>query len=205
MKLENKVYKLNWGFNHSGDSEKDAFHIPFKNNMEFSADMMSVREFELPERLYLQANFRIIENIDYPLTDLNIQIISKRILDIINELGGIKHRQVPITMIDDTFLDELFDKQGELKPNVPTNNDFVGIQLMEYTDVFDYDKSEYEEDFILPVGHISKLILKKPKYGFPPIFKLKECSSEVFISEQTYNRMKNENIRGFDFEEIEVS
>ncbi|RZT95596.1 hypothetical protein EV201_0219 [Ancylomarina subtilis] len=205
MSLENKVYKLNWNFNHSGDSEKDAFHLPFKNNIEFSADMISVSEFELPQRLYFQANFKIIEYIDYPLTDLHIQIISKRMLDIFNKLKNVKHRQVPITMIDDTFFGELFDRKGELNPNVPINNDFVAIQLMEYTDVFDYDKSEYEEDFILPVGHIYKLILKMPKDGFPSVFKLQECSSQVFVSEQMYGRMKKENIKGIEFEEIEVS
>ena len=200
-----KVYKLNWDFNHSGDPEKDAFHLPFKNDNEFGADIISTRDFDFPEQIYLQANFNLIPEYDYPLTSLMVPILSNRMIEIINALGEINIRLIPVVMISDTHLDELFDSDNKLKPEVPVNTDYKIVQMMSYFKAFDYENSEYEEDFILPVGHINKLILKKPQGGFPPIFRIEEKASEIFVSQKVKEALEAANIKGCVFEPVETS
>lgn len=200
-----KVYKLNWDFNHSGDPEKDAFYLPFKNDNEFGADIISTRDFDFPEQIYLQANFNLIPEYDYPLTSLMVPILSNRMIEILNALGEINIRLLPVVMISDTYLDELFDSNYKLKPEVPVNTEYKIVQMMSYFKAFDYENSEYEEDFILPVGHINKLILKKPQGGFPPIFRIEERASEIFVSQKAKEALEAANIKGCVFEPVETS
>ncbi|MBI9064673.1 MAG: hypothetical protein JEZ14_21995 [Marinilabiliaceae bacterium] len=200
-----KVYKLSWDLSHSGDPEKDAFHLPFKNENEFGVDIISLREFELPEQIYFQANFNLIPKYDYPLTSLEVPVVSKRILEILNSLGDFSFRLIPVIMIDDTYFSELFDANNRLNSNVPVNTSYSIIQIMSYTEVFDYENSIFEEDFILPVGHIDKLVLKKPQNGFPPIFRIQEKASEIFISKEAKEALELANIKGCVFEEVEVT
>lgn len=199
-----KAYKLNWDFNHSGDPEKDAFHLPFKNDNEFGADIISTRLFDLPEQIYLQANFKLIPKYDYPLTSLMVPILSNRMIEVIN-LGEVNTRLIPVVMISDTYFDELFDSDNKLKPEVPVNTEYKIVQIMTYLKAFDYKNSEYEEDFILPVGHINKLVLKNPKNGFPPIFRIEEKASEIFVSQKTKEALEAADIKGCVFEPVETS
>src|SRR5690606_15504360 len=127
-----KVYKLNWDFNHSGDSEKDAFHLPFKNDNEFGADIISTRTFDLPEQIYFQANFNLIPEYDYPLTSLMVPVLSNRMIKIINGLGEVNIRLIPVVMISDTYFENLFDSSNKLKPEVPVNTEYKVIQIMSY-------------------------------------------------------------------------
>jgi len=200
-----EVYKLNWDFNHSGDPEKDAFHLPFKNDNEFGADIISTRNFDAPEQIYFQANFNLIPKYDYPLTSLMVPVLSDRMIKLINGLGEITLRLIPVIMISDTYFDELFDLDNRLKPDVPVNTGYKIVQLMTYLKAFDYENSIYEEDFILPVGHINKMVLKKPQGGFPPIFRIEEKAGEIFVSKETKEALESAGIKGCVFEEVEVS
>ncbi len=200
-----EVYKLNWDFNHSGDPEKDAFHLPFKNDNEFGADIISTRAFDFPKQIYLQANFNLIPEYDYPLTSLMVPVLSDRMIEIISSLGEINIRLIPVVMISDTYFDELFDSSNNLKPEVPVNTEYKIVQIMSYLKAFDYENSKYEEDFILPVGHINKLVLKKAQNGFPPIFRIEEKASEIFVSEVAKEALEAADIKGCIFEPVETS
>ena len=200
-----KVYKLHYDFNHLMDADFDSFHIEFENSKMIGANMISTRNFELPEKIYFQANFNIISNYDYPITDLGIPIMSKRMINILFKIKSFKFREIPIVMIDDTFMGDLFNSDGKLVTNVVTNNNFIAVQLMETCIAFDYKNSVYEEDFILPVGYIKKLILQEPENGFPSLFKIEESLADMFISEEAKNALEKQNIKGCIFEEVEVS
>ena len=58
--MQNKVYILKWDYNHSGDSERDAFHLPFANDNKvqyyFSNPLLYGEEL-LPKEIYFQTNF----------------------------------------------------------------------------------------------------------------------------------------------------
>ncbi|BDC98837.1 imm11 family protein [Persicobacter psychrovividus] len=200
-----KVYKLKWDLDHSGDSEKDAFHFTFKNDIEFGADIISTRYFELPDEIYFQANFSIINEYDYLLNSLMAPVMSNRMLEIITCLGDTNIRVIPVIMISDLYPVKSIDVNRIKKSDNLVNFNFRIIQIMTYTDVFDYGNSEYDNDFILPVGNIHKLVLRKPLIGFPPIFRIKEKASEIFISQITKEALETANIKGCIFEPVETS
>lgn len=200
-----KVYKLHYDFNHLMYADFDSFHIAFESSNLIGANMISTRDFKLPEKIYFQANFNIISNYDYPITDLGIPIMSKRMINILLKIKDFKFREIPIVMIDDTFMSDLFNSNGELVMDVPVNNNFIALQLMETCIAFDYENSIYEEDFILPVGYIKKLVLQEPKNGFPPLFKIEESLADIFVSQEAKETLEEQNIKGCIFEEIEVS
>lgn len=202
--MKDVVYTLDWDYNYSGDSGRDAFHLPFEKDKEFAADMISTREILVPDVIYLQANYKIISALDFPLTSLSSPIMSDRMLNLINSIQHVNQRHIPVKMIDDTFMGKLFDDEGQLLSYVPVNEGFKALQIMEYTDAFDYENSVYEDDFILPVGFIHKLVLKTPQNGFPPIFRIKQCASKIFISQQAYTLLHKNEVKGCVFENVEV-
>lgn len=196
-----KVYKLKHNVFRLIDNENDAIHIPFKDDSLIGANMLSIREFEVPEIIYFQANLGVISKIDYPITDLNIQIMSNKMIKTLLNIKKVNIREISIKMVDDMYFDPLFI-DNILSLNVAVINDFKAIQLMNFTKCFDYINSIYEEDFLLPVGHISKMVLKQPKDGFPPIFKIEESSSNIFVSQEGKDALERENLNGCLFENV---
>lgn len=200
-----KVYKLNWDTSHLHDSEYDAYHLTFEGDMLIGANMISTRLFEMPSRIFFRGNFNVIPAIDYPITSLTIQILSNKMIEILNSVGHFKYRSIPVSFIDDTHKGLFLDENSRVLPHIRANHDYKAVQLLECTDVFDYEKSHYEEDFLLPVGHISKLVLKEPVTGFPSIFKIEQTLSTVFVSEKSKMNLLNNGIKGCVFEDVEVS
>lgn len=52
---------------------------------------------------------------------------------------------------------------------------------------------------------VSKYVFKEPKDGFPPLFRVFEKPSSIFISEEAKKVLEANNIKGCIFEEVEVT
>ncbi len=204
------VYKLDWDYNHSGDTERDAFHIPFKDDdkvMHYFASPEIYGKELLPTEILFQANFNLVPAYDYPLTDLQIPVLTTRMYDILSGLGLGEHNIIPVIMIDDTYLGERFLPDGSLSPNTPVNKDYVALRLGSLRDYFDREKSDYRPLRSNPnaPGRIKKLVLKEPISGFPSVFRVDVISSSLFVSEKAKNALETAGIKGCVFEEVEVS
>lgn len=83
------AFKLFWHYNHSGDKERDAYHLPFKDDDKvfnfFASPGIYGREL-LPKEIIFQANFNLILLFDFPLTDLQIPVMHQRMFDILIEV-----------------------------------------------------------------------------------------------------------------------
>jgi len=191
----NKVYLVKHDYDHSGENERDAFHIPFVGVESIGVIMNGVENSELPSKISFQANFKLIDDYDYPLTDLTIPIMSDRMIKIFKSLDDLKLRFINVVMIDD------------LSCEIISKKDFFAIQIMEYTDAFDYENSEYRmrRGRNKKVGVISKLRLREPENGFPSIFRIKESSSKLFINSKAKEALEKENIKGCVYEPVVVS
>lgn len=202
-----KAYILDKDYDHLLDMEFDAHHLAFEESNLFSARITGVRNIELPDQIFCQANFHIIPDYDFPIVDIADSIFSDNMLNIFTKLGLENYRSVPVTMLDDTYLEEAFEKPNQLKKDVKKVESYKALQLMSYTDAFNYDKSDYEKDLVFPeeVGNIDNLVLKEPDGGFPPIFRIKEYSSKLFVNEEAKKALESARIKGCVFEEIEVS
>lgn len=193
-------YQLERDFSHLLDMDNDITHIKFPGSQDLGSKMMGVKDTELPNILYFQANFRVIPRIDYPIPDLSLFIVSGRMLDALKECGFFEYRSIPIVLIDDTYFGKIFNDNNELNTGFKINTDYLAIQLMRYTDAFDYEKSEYKSSRAFPdeVGVIKKLALKESE-NYPPVFKIKEKPSRIFITEQTKNNLVSRGIQGCEF------
>lgn len=78
---------------------------------------------------------------------------------------------------------------------------------MKFTDAFDFDASEYTPIPDRPdrVRFIRKLVLREPAGGFPPLFKIKQKASPLFITEKTRAALESNGIVGCVFSEVAVS
>lgn len=205
-----KVYKLDWDYQHSGDTEKDAFHIPFNDDDKamyyFSSPEIYGADL-LPDEILFQANFSLIPSYDYPLTDLQIPILSRRMYEVLQLIGLKDDLVVPVIMIDDSYLGDRFKSEGILNSEVPTNKDYLALRLSSLQSYFDSENSDYRPLRSNPnaPGRIKKLVLKEPPEGFPPIFRVDVISSSLFISQIAKEALESAGIKGCVFEEVEVT
>ena len=76
-----------------------------------------------------------------------------------------------------------------------------------YTNAFDYENSDFKPLRSNPnmPGVIKRLILRRPNNGFPPIFKIIEKSSDLFLSEEAKDSLLENDIKGCVFTPIDVN
>jgi hypothetical protein len=204
-----KAFKLDWEYEHLLDMEEDASYIQTSDddeNLRFYIN--GIEPKETPSIIYFQANFNVIsDESDYPIVDLGIPVVSKKMLKVLTDLKNFEFKEISTCMIDDTFSGKIFNEKKELLDNVPTNRKFITLQILSYTSCFDYDNSVFRplrSNPDLP-GIIKKMVLKEPDKGFPPIFRIKESSSKLFVSEEAKEALERADIKGCIFEEVEVS
>jgi hypothetical protein len=203
----NKIYSLNWDSNHIVDDNLDAYHLTFQNSEMATLLFLHPKyKDKLPLELLFRANFNLIPKVDYPLTDLNIPILSNKMISILQECGNFDAIFTDVIMIDDTYLDNIFNSEGTLKNEVKIDKSYKALTIINREDCFDFKNSIYMPNELNPSipGYIKKLILKK-KSNFSPIFRIKESSSTLFITELAKNKLQQNDIEGCVFEEVETT
>lgn len=202
----NRAYILNWEYEHIGDAGKDAMHLPFEGDLEFSARMLGTEKFKHPTEIYFQADFSVLGNLDYLVTDLNVPIMSQKMIDVFISLGLSNYRLIPTILIDDTYFGELFDQSNTILPTVPINSNYFIIQLTTYTNAFDYDNSDYKDSAAIPgMLRVRKLVLRRSESNFPSLFRIKESSSKLFISHEAKIALEVSKINGYQLGAVDVS
>lgn len=203
----NNVYKLSHDYNHSGDSEIDAKVIEFEGSSKLPYYLIDVKTYSLnvlPSRIYCQANLSLIPDYDYPLTDMEIPIMSLKMLEILESVNTFDYYRIPVIMLNDTCLDLI----PEGIDRIPQIDSFFSIRLNEINDgFFDYEKSDFKMSRRLEgqIGRIKKIVLKRPDHGFPTLFRISETPSTLFISYEAKEALEAANIKGCVYEEVEVS
>lgn len=190
------------------EHQRGAVRIPINDESDIAVDLISTRAFKTPEVLFFASDYKIIPAIDFPKNDIGLTIFSNKMLRIFTNLGDFKFRSLPTIMFDHKEMEAYHIEEGELLEDLKKRNeDYIAIQLMEFADTFDRDNSIYEEHFINPerVGDIDKLVFRVPENGFPPLFKIDEIATKLFVSEQVKNALEAANIKGCEFEEVEMS
>jgi len=203
-----EVFKLTYDYIRIDDSLKDAYHIPFEHSNKSSSMFLNKKYIgRLPKLIYFESNFNTIPKTDFPLNDLNIPIMSDRLIKLILSTGRINFKSVPVIMLDDTYLEKKFDDSGLLFKNVKRIDSYQAIMLLDRINCFDYEKSIYESSELNPKipGYIKKVVLKISGLSLPPIFRINESPSTLFISDNLKNIMVENKIMGCEFEKIETT
>ena len=204
-----RVYLLQKEHEHLFDMAYDIALLPYPGSENLKYQLLSTDKINIERRIDFLANFNVVKsNTDYPVVEDDIEVFSKKMLNTIERVGELNVRKFPITLIDDTYIvDNRFDADGQIRQDVPTISYFYIIQILTFLKVFDYDNSEYKVLRSNPnmPGIIKKLVLKEPQGGFPPLFRIFEKPSSVFVSQKAKEALEANNIKGCVFEEVEVS
>jgi hypothetical protein len=145
---------------------------------------------------------------DYPVVDDDLVVMSNRMISILSSTKGLNVKLFSTILLDDTYIvDNRFDDDGNLKPEIPVITDFSLIQIMDILKVFDFEMSDFRPlksnpDF---PGIVKKMVLREPRGGFPPIFRLFEKPTTVVISEVVKEELTKHGIKGCVFETVAVT
>ena len=159
---------------------------------------MWTKELELPETVYFEADFEVITQKDFIYADPDWPIISRKMLSVLQATGKFPARAWPVVMLDRSIKpDKRFYKQAEPTPEI-VNYDYIALQLLEHLDVFDWENSVYDKDWLSDdkVENIKKLVLKQPSEDLPPIFRVASCPSLLMISHAAKEALETAGCRG---------
>jgi len=195
MSDSDPAYEIVTDPSHLGDDDYDAQIVPFPN-WEMCAGLILKEARSLPVRVYFEANFDTLKVIDYPINNAGWPLMSERMRRVLSELGEFSHREIPVTMLDDTVpTAQRLDASGNPRPGVAMEG-FAGVQMTEHLDAFDWERSRYkrDDDFPEQVRLVRNLVLKD--VPLPPLFRLAASPRSLFVSAAARAALEKAEIRG---------
>jgi hypothetical protein len=199
----NRAYRLRHEAAHmefyDGECEAELCEFP---KWEETSGLRKTSLYNLPDPVAFEADFEALTRNDYPTNNVYWPVMSRRMYYTLLALGDFSHRVIPVAMIDDTSF--VFESERRLladgtpNPEVTNFDDFVAVQLLEQSDYFDFERSEYEPNPKFPerVRFVDKYVLNEPLGGFPPLFRLAAYSGALFISVEAREALKEAGICG---------
>jgi hypothetical protein len=153
-----------------------------------NAQMPKEIEF-IGEREYLNmTDFPSLEDADF------WPVMSRKMAEVLLSVGNFPHQIIPVT-----FRDHL---------GIPIECDYVILHLTELSDILDLDKSVYAEEQSVKdpsrivICDIEKIVLKEPKKGFPPVFRVKWTELHLFVSAEAKTALEAAGVQGLSFSRI---
>lgn len=202
-----KAFRLKNRYELLVDENQPAYHIPFPDSQIFWVQMLSIHEFAKPDVIYCKGDIHQFLDLDFPITDIYDSVMSKKMFEIVKADGLPLYNTVPVVILDDTYQGNPLDSNGRPKEGVRTADNYLAVQLLEYTDAFDPAHSIYKKHLVFPdrIGTIEKLVFRPQPKGFPAMFRIRENRSWLFVNENTKQELEAAGITGCIFEPIEIS
>jgi hypothetical protein len=164
----------------------------------------------MPEEIVFAGLKDWLDPTDYPYIPevRNWPIISRRMLDVLLSVGDFPHQVIPV-VFKSVDHPEYSDATRRAKTLI-RNHDYIILHLLELSDVFDMERSEYNtergvadpERILLTDVH--NVVLKEPEGGFPPIFRVKEYSLRWYVSAKAKQALEDAGIQGLDFDTYQL-
>ena len=197
---DDEPYVLDWEVDHLIDEDFDANLIKFPT-WENSLNLIPRKSVKLPKNIFFSSNFHTLDKSDYPYNSVRWPIMSQRMLDAIKSAGDFPHKEIPVTMLDDTVPSrKRYDESGAPKPSV-SRGGYTAVEIGDTPGLVDPEKSEIVMNPATPhiVGDIEKLVLKRPKGGFPPLFRIAEYRVPLFISPEAKRKLEEAGVKGVEY------
>jgi hypothetical protein len=198
-----RAYRLTWEVDHKEFNDRDydieIWEFP---EWEKTSRLMKISPYDLPSPVVFNADFAQLARTDYPENDVNWPVMSRRMYHVLCSVGDFPHRVIPVAMLDDLAFpferERCFTVDGKPNPEITNFDDFVAVQLLERSDYFNFELSEYEPDPDFPdlARSVDQYILNEPHGGFPPLFRLLVTPSSLFISTEAREALRESSIRG---------
>ena len=171
----------------------------FANNENFDRIFYKPEMINSFSEIAMEGLMSDFEEIDYLHTEPRLPIMSKRMLSVLRSVGDFPHQAIPVTIRDMQMASGSFtERSGRV------NNDYVAVQLLEQLNIFDREKSVYKPRSSNPnaIGRIRKLVLKVPEEGLPPIFRITDNRTYLYVSPEAKAALEEAEITGIRFVDI---
>ncbi len=172
-------------------------------------NLWKVTKVRMPTDLVFVGFDDLFISTDYPYIQdtRSWPIMSKQMLNILLSIKEFSYQAIPITFkhVENFSIDK--EERGR-NLSIPNHN-FVILQLLEYLDALDLEKSDYtktpyESNPKAERIDIHKMVLKKPVNGFPPIFRVKEDKVSLYVSAAARKALEEAGIQGLDFSSYNI-
>jgi hypothetical protein len=161
---------------------------------------------KMPEEIVFAGLKDWLSPTDYPyIPEVSYwPIISRRMLDVLLSVGDFPHQVIPVVFrsIDRPE----YSEEEWLAKSLVRNHDYIILHLLELSDVFDMERSEYntergvaDPEMVL-LTNIYNIVLKEPEGGFPPIFRIKGDELPWYVSAKAKQALEDAGIQGLDFD-----
>jgi hypothetical protein len=198
-----KLYILDWDVSCLGDDIYAAELMKFPD-WENTCGLVLTEEYLLPQKVSFEANFQTISTMDFPYNDVRWPIMSERMLDILLSVKHFPHKSIPIVMINDSIMSKDRYQSNGLANDGVENHNFYAVQLTSSITALDYERSKYESDLnSMLIIDVERLILKEPREGFPPLFRISEYPAPLLVSSLGRLALESIEARGMIFTELE--
>ncbi len=198
--FDQTAYELTWDVDHFQENgildwNRDILIEKYDRYNKFS--LCDTTPFKHPNLVIYQGYLDVVKNIDYPYPDNSWNVMSRRMYETLISVSKFPHRIIPLAIVDwKLSREDWFNEDGNLKQRVYLSN-YLALQLTEHSIILDREKSKYsidkEEDFI---DRIEEYVFKVPPIGLPPIFKIPEADTKIFISAAARSSLKKAGING---------
>lgn len=198
-----RAFRLRWQISYLENCDEE-YELELEEfpGSDWTSGLMEINPYELPDPVIFWGNPEFLNYIDYPTSNVNWPIMSRRMYYTLLAVGDFPHRVIPIAMMDGTRFtyepEQRFLANGKPNPEITNFNDLVAVQILEYSEYFNSEKSTYIRDPEDPdwVSAVEGYVLNEPPEGFPPLFRLTVVSPELFISSKAREALKKVGIRG---------
>jgi hypothetical protein len=217
--MTEKAYRLEGNINRLSYMERgdtyDLKSFDFPNSSELHYIYQS-RDLELPNPVffYVYSKPEFIRNLDALYVQNLGYVVSKRVINSLKSVKDFSHRTFPIAILEEGAIKFAENPDGFKTPNPYENpdafskkslrNDMYIIQTLEVLEnCFDWEKSVYRQSEFNKrhgqPGLVSEFYLNEPDSGFPPLFRVKESQTTLFVSFEARMALKLAGIKGLAF------
>jgi hypothetical protein len=195
------AYELSWEVSHYEDYQLDWDYDleiqPFPGQDKTELDETNF--FPIPESIVFKGALSLTRHIDYPDPNNGWPVMSRRMHETLTAVGQFPHRAIPVSIVDSDawHLQRCLDAFGRGRTDLVSSN-YLAVQLTEFADVFDWEKSKYTPHERLPgiVQRVDEYVFKVPPGGLPPLFRIACDRTILFISAEARAALKAAGIVG---------
>jgi hypothetical protein len=196
------AYRLTWETSHLEFCDEE-YDLELEEFLEWESTngLYEANPYSLPSPTIFYAHPIALSCIDYLTNNVCWPIMSRRMYHTLLTVGNFPHQVIPIAVMDSIQLPFEADQRlanGEPNPEITNPNDFVAVQLLEYSDFFDFERSNYTRNARRPawIDAIDIYAINEPPEGFPPLFRLAADPVVLFISAKAREALREAGICG---------
>jgi hypothetical protein len=207
MSYDEIAYRITWEVDHF-----TSFGLDWDVDLELveypgydSSQIFSPKPFRHPDPILLQGYPPVVRHIDYPYMRIGWPVMSRRMYEVLLQVGSIAHRCIPIAVVDSRLPAHAWrDSRGKLLESVLIG-DYVLLQLTEPQTVFDRNKSVFQPNPAFPdwLGDVDEYVFESSVGSLPPFFNLAGEFTRFFVSREAREALREAGIAGSAYVSLE--